>query len=143
MIIMFRRKKSQQQQQSRTSILKFRHSYELTVISCGDTGELIGAGIVDNLKPRGADVHSLLVTSGKVHKSEFFNKVISIDTTKDGFAKNLDEAIAAVERSKEVLSSAIADIVPKNREQMLIVTTGAGATGLGSTLKVLEILEKE
>ena len=127
---MFRRKKS-----------KFKTKFEVAVIAAGDTGSEIGLGIISNLKERGADVSSLLVTTGTYDsKSKGFKEVFIIDEMRDGFSKQLDECLAVLETKKEALRDKIDKVISNNKNKLLFVTTGAGATGLGGTLMILDIL---
>lgn len=130
---MFRRKKS-----------KFKSKFEVAVIAAGDTGRDIGRGIISNLVERGADVSSLLVSTGNIDlKSNGFKNVFSIDKNRDGFSKRLDVCLEVLETKREELRKAIDKIVSHNKNKLLFVTTGAGATGLGSTMIILDILYRD
>ncbi|MHA2091346.1 MAG: hypothetical protein ACW98K_10840, partial [Candidatus Kariarchaeaceae archaeon] len=93
----------------------------------------------------GVSSKSLAVTSEfEEHaKGKLFDERISIDDQHDGFAKKIDESLAAALNRKEIITNAIKKILPREDEGLLLVTTGPGATGLGSTLVILEILFEE
>ncbi|MCY3411039.1 MAG: hypothetical protein INQ03_05305 [Candidatus Heimdallarchaeota archaeon] len=125
--------------------LTFKHQYEISMISCGDTGEAIGKGIINNLEERGAHVNSLLITSGSIQKSssKLFSQVISLDQNRDGFSKKLEDSLKLIDKKREMIKEAISKIIPKNKEELLIITTGVGGTGLGGTIAAIDILYKD
>lgn len=130
---MFRRKKS-----------KFKSKFEVAVIAAGDTGREIGRGIISNLEERSADVSSLLVSTGTIDKkSSGFKEVFIIDKNRDGFSKQLDVCLAVLETKRDELRKVIDKVISQNKNKLLFVTTGAGATGLGSTMIILDILYKD
>lgn len=130
---MFRRKKS-----------KFKSKFEVAVIAAGDTGREIGRGIISNLEERGADVSSLLVSTGTIDKkSSGFKEVFIIDKNRDGFSKQLDVCLEVLETKRDELRKVIDKVISQNKNKLLFVTTGAGATGLGSTMIILDILYKD
>lgn len=130
---MFRRKKS-----------KFKSKFEVAVIAAGDTGREIGRGIISNLEERSADVSSLLVSTGTIDKkSSGFKEVFIIDKNRDGFSKQLDVCLEVLETKRDELRKVIDKVISQNKNKLLFVTTGAGATGLGSTMIILDILYKD
>ncbi len=124
--------------------ITFKQTYELFLISCGDAGEEIGKGIINSITERGAVVNSLLITSGKIKKKEksVFDHRLSIDD-RDGFSKKIDDTLDTLKNKRVLLKEYIEKVIPKKPKQLLIVTTGPGGTGLGSTLKVLQILYED
>lgn len=130
---MFRRKKS-----------KFKSKFEVAVIAAGDTGREIGRGIISNLEERSADVSSLLVSTGTIDKkSSGFKEVFIIDKNRDGFSKQLDVCLEVLETKRDELRKVIDKVISQNKNKLLFVTTGAGATGLGSTMIIIDILYKD
>jgi len=122
-----------------------RHKLEITIISCGDAGQDIGAEIIDTLKERGAAVKSLAISSNLVPHSQAkkFQNRINIGDNQDGFAKKLEDAIEVMNTKRDVLRKEIKSVLSSEQEGLLLITTGAGATGLGGTIVVLDILYKE
>ncbi|MHA2055577.1 MAG: hypothetical protein ACW99F_18520, partial [Candidatus Hodarchaeales archaeon] len=62
-----------------------KHDIKVTIISCGDSGQEIGAGIISTLKEYGVSSKSLAVTSEfEEHaKGKLFDERISIDDQHD------------------------------------------------------------
>ena len=122
-----------------------KHNLKVSIISCGDTGEKIGSGIIRELKGRGTSIRSLLITSGEVRKDQkkVFSDVISINPNIDGFAKNLDKAMEAANNSTEKFSNKLKNVIPSTQEELFLITTGLGATGVSGTLTILDLLYKE
>lgn len=122
-----------------------KQGVKISIISCGDTGQEIGAGIISTLKKYGVNSKSLAIASEieKHHRSKLFNERVIIDDQNDGFAKKIDESLIAAKNKTEEITIALRKIIEKSKNSLLLLTTGPGATGLGSTLVVLEILAKE
>jgi hypothetical protein len=122
-----------------------KHNLKVSIISCGDTGEKIGTGIIRELKGRGTSIRSLLITSGVIRKDQkkVFSDVISIDPNVDGFAKNLDNAMEAAKDTSERFLNKLKNVIPSTQEELFLITTGLGATGVSGTLTVLDLLYKE
>ncbi|MHA2502750.1 MAG: hypothetical protein ACXAE3_07775 [Candidatus Kariarchaeaceae archaeon] len=119
-----------------------RHKLEITLICSGDTGKEIGAKMIESLKEHGAIVKSMAITSELEthHSSEGFDLKVSIDDTHDGFAKQLDLGIAAANEHRDSIDEAIQKILPEDKDGLLLLVTGAGATGLGATMVAAELL---
>lgn len=122
-----------------------KNNLKVSIISCGDTGEKIGTGIIRELKQRGTSIRSLLITSGEIRKDQkkVFSDVISIDPNIDGFAKNLDKAMDAANGKTEVFLNKLKNVIPATQEELFLITTGLGATGVSGTLTILDLLYKE
>lgn len=125
--------------------ISFKQVYELYLISCGDSGAIIGRGIIEKLVERGAVVRSLLINAGKISKEDkkTFDHRLSIDEKRDGYSKKFDDCRSALKNKRVQIKEYIEKVLPKNPKQLLIVTTGAGGTGMGSALSVLEILYQD
>ena len=64
-----------------------QHRLEVSIISCGDTGQEIGGKISKTLRDHGAIVKAMTVTSSleKDHDDDGFDSHVWIDEKNDGF----------------------------------------------------------
>ena len=110
-----------------------QHRLEVSIISCGDTGQEIGGKISKTLRDHGAIVKAMTVTSSleKDHDDDGFDSHVWIDEKNDGFAKILKDGINAANENIEMIDESVKKIIPEDIKGLLIITTGAGATGLG------------
>ena len=119
-----------------------QHRLEVSIISCGDTGQEIGGKISKTLRHHGAIVKAMTVTSSleKDHDDDGFDKHVWIDEKNDGFTKILKDGIKAANDNIEMIDEAVKKIIPEDIKGLLIITTGAGATGLGCSLIIAKLL---
>lgn len=119
-----------------------QHRLEVSIISCGDTGQEIGGKISKTLRDHGAIVKAMTVTSSleKDHDDDGFDSHVWIDEKNDGFAKILKDGINAANENIEMIDESVKKIIPEDIKGLLIITTGAGATGLGCSLIIAKLL---
>lgn len=122
-----------------------RDNLHVAVISCGETGIAIGKGLIRELKKHSVNIDSFGITTEFKDKEEMkdFNRTFRIPGSKYGFAKRIDDAKQAINPHKEEIAEHLRKLLGKNFEGLLLVTTGSGATGLSSTLVVLELLDDQ
>lgn len=124
-----------------TSRIK-RESLKVIIISCGDSGIAIGAGIIKNLKDHKVKVNGLAITTEfeESDSSELFDETFRIEGSRDGFAKNFEAAYESAKSDETKITTRLRKLLGKSFEGLVLVTTGSGATGLGATLVTLQIL---
>ncbi len=123
-----------------------KENLSVSIIACGDAGQKIGVRVIEQLKKKKTKLKSLLVSSGSIEtlkQDKNFKYHFSVDPNYDGFAKKLDIAIEKVKKYKDDLRNVIKNIIPSNPEDLLIVITGPGATGIASTMLSLDIIYED
>lgn len=118
---------------------------EVSIIACGDTGQAIGVEIMAVLGNLGKKLtKTLAINSGrKEHKkTQYFSSFLSIADDHEGFARDLDAAQQFAELKRQDIQSAISKIMP-SKEGILLILTGAGATGTACALLAIDIVKSE